>query len=120
VSVVPFRHPRVAVTQLGRDHAHRHAAHRQPRGIGVAQFVKGDGWTDIGRGACRTYRPELVGIGPGSPDYLSWSVSGCLLYDLVPYKKPGRAGLASCDALKEFPTFVRECDVTRLAASAGW
>jgi len=46
MSVVLFRHARVLVAELGGDHAHRHAAHRQGRCMGVSEDVEARGRGD--------------------------------------------------------------------------
>ena len=46
-------HAGVAMAQLRRDYRERHAAHREPAGIGVAQPVEVDRRIDPGRRAGR-------------------------------------------------------------------
>ena len=61
---MPIGHPGVGVSELLRDHGHWDALHGQPTGVGMAQDVEADGWSDLGRLAGLRDRPELVRLAP--------------------------------------------------------
>src|SRR5258705_9571214 len=92
-------HPRIGVTELSRDHRERHAAHREPAGIGMAQRVE-VGWRidACRRAGCRE-RALLLGFAP-SPAIRS-------------EEQAGTAGPPCGESRKELVPFLRQDDMPR-------
>lgn len=57
MGIVLLRDPRVSMTELLSDHLKRDALHREPAGVGMAQYVEAYGRHDASGSACAFERP---------------------------------------------------------------
>ena len=95
-------HAGIGMAQLRRDHRNRHAAHRKPAGVGMAQTVEAEWRIDPG---CLTSRAERALL-------LGFAHHGA--------KEQTRAGGLSRSPLSyKIATLLGQHDMARLAALAG-
>ena len=62
--IVLFGHPRVGMSKLFGNNAHRDAAHGERRAVGMAEHMERDFWLDLRSPASFPHGPQLMRPSP--------------------------------------------------------